>query len=136
MDRTRELSRGEMQRKLAQAVHIVSDKANLKYPSFRELRQAFRWVDLSKDGKVTRAEVEDFFRVFSVPRETAEYLFALLNAKGCDEINHSDFVNVFGPSMGIDHQEPSHKKYVELSGERDLEREINEIMRIMGDHML
>lgn len=131
-----ELSHWEMQRKLAQAVQIVSDKANLKYPSFRELRQAFRWVDLSKDGKVTRAEVEDFFRVFSVPRETAEYLFILFNAKGCDEIDHCEFVNVFGPAMGIAHQEPSHKKQVELPGERNLEREINEIMRILGDHML
>merc|ERR1712226_137248 len=114
----RELSRGEMQRKLARAVELIADKANLRYPSFRELRQAFRWVDLSKDGKVTRAEVEEFFRVFSVPRETAEYLFVLLNAKGCDEINHSDFVDVFGPAMGIGHREPSHKKKLELPGER------------------
>jgi len=133
---TRVLTRGEMQRNLAQAVQLVSEKANLRYPSFRELRQAFRWVDLSKDGKVTRAEVENFFRVFSVPVETAEYLFVLLDAEGCDEINHSDFVNFFGPAMGIGHLEPSHKKQIELPGERDLEREVNEIMRIMADHML
>merc|ERR1712118_31097 len=55
---------------------------------------------------------------------------------GCDEINHSDFVNFFGPAMGIGHLEPSHKKQVELPGERDLEREVNEIMKIMEDHML
>jgi Ca2+-binding EF-hand superfamily protein len=130
------LSRWEMQRKLAQAVQMISDKANLRYPSFRELRQAFRWVDLSKDGKVTRAEVEEFFRVFSVPRETAEYLFVILNAKGCDEIDHSDFVGVFGPAMGIGHQEPSHKKQVELPGQRNFEKELNEILRVVADHML
>lgn len=93
-------------------------------------------MDLSKDGKVTRAEVENFFRVFSVPVETAEYLFVLLDAEESDEINHSDFVDVFGPAMGIGHHEPSHKKQVELPGERDLEREVNEIMRIMEGHML
>jgi len=131
-----ELSRVEMERKLAQAVQLISEKANLRYPSFRELRQAFRWVDLSKDGKVTRAEVENFFRVFSVPMETAEYLFVLLDEEGSDEINHSDFVDVFGPAMGIGHREPSHKKQVDLPGERDLEREVNDIMRIMGSHML
>jgi Ca2+-binding EF-hand superfamily protein len=123
-----------MQRKLEQAVQLISRKANLRYPSFRELRQAFRWVDLSKDGKVTRAEVENFFRVFAVPIETAEYLFVLLDAVGSVEINHSDFVDVFGPAMGIRHREPSHKKQIEFPGERDLEREVNEIMRIMGSH--
>lgn len=132
----RVLGNGEMQRKLEQAVQLVSDKVNLRYPSFRELRQAFRWVDLSKDGKVTRAEVENFFRVFSVPIETTEYLFALLDAEGCDEINHSDFVDVFGPAIGIGHREPSCKKHIELPGERDLEREVNEVMRIMENHML
>jgi Ca2+-binding EF-hand superfamily protein len=130
------LSRGEMQRKLSQAVQLISEKANLRYPSFRELRQAFRWVDLSKDGKVTRAEVENFFRVFAVPIETAEYVFVLLDAEGSSEINHSDFVDIFGPAMGIGHREPSHKKQVEFPGNRDLEREVNEIMRIMQDHML
>merc|ERR1712216_861730 len=59
-----------------------------------------------------------------------------MGAKGCDEINHCDFVNVFGPAMGIAHQEPSHKKQLELPGQRDLEREINQIMSIMTDHML
>merc|ERR1711975_130766 len=106
--------------KLAHAVQVVADKANLRYPSFRELRQAFRWVDLSKDGKVTRAEVENFFRIFSVPRDTADYLFVVLDAEQCDEINHSDFVDIFGPAMGIEHREPSHKKQVELPGERNL----------------
>lgn len=130
------LSRGEMQRKLSQAVQLIAEKANLRYPSFRELRQAFRWVDLSKDGKVTRAEVENFFRVFAVPIETTEYVFVLLDAEGSSEINHSDFVDIFGPAMGIGHREPSHKKQLELPGNRDLEREVNEIMRIMEDHML
>merc|ERR1719379_919182 len=130
------LSRGEMQRKLSQAVQLIAEKANLRYPSFRELRQAFRWVDLSKDGKVTRAEVENFFRVFAVPKETAEYLFALLDAEDSSEINHSDFVEIFGPAMGIGHREPSHKKQIELPSNRNLEREVNEVMRIMEDHML
>jgi Ca2+-binding EF-hand superfamily protein len=125
-----------MQRKLARAVQMIAEKANLKYPSFRELRHAFRWVDLSKDGKVTRDEVENFFRVFAVPIETAEYLFVLFDAEDSDEINHSDFVEVFGPAMGIGHQEPSCKKQIELPGKRDLEREINDIMRIMASHML
>jgi len=133
---TRELSRWEMQRKLSQAVQLIADKANLRYPSFRELRQAFRWVDLNKDGKVTRAEVENFFRVFGVPIEIAEYLFVLLDAEGADEINHSDFVDVFGHAMGIGHREPSHKKQIDLPGERDLERELNEIMKVVESHML
>jgi Ca2+-binding EF-hand superfamily protein len=132
----KELSRSEMQRKLSQAVQLIAEKANLRYPSFRELRQAFRWVDLSKDGKVTRAEVENFFRVFAVPIEIAEYLFVLLDGKGSDEIDHSDFVKIFGPAMGIGHTEPSHKKQVELPGNRDLEREVNEIVRVMESHML
>jgi len=133
---TRELSKWEMQRKLSQAVQLISDKANLRYPSHRELRQAFRWVDLNKDGKVSRAEVENFFRVFGVAMETAEYLFALLDAQGLDEIKHSDFVDVFGPAIGIGHTEPSHKKHVDLPGERDLERELEEVMRIVERDML
>merc|ERR1712193_557050 len=37
---------------------------------------------------------------------------------------------------GIGHKEPSHKKQVELPGDRDLEREVIEIMRIVESHML
>merc|ERR1719420_2143700 len=74
-----------MKRELAHAVKTIGEKANAKYPSFRELRKAFRWVDESKDGKVTRSEVRNFFRVFSMPVKTADYMFSLLGRDGEDE---------------------------------------------------
>lgn len=123
----------QMQRELERAVQMIGEKANAKYPSFRELRQAFRWVDESKDGKVTRKEVRNFFRVFGMPVIMADYLFSILGRDSVDEIDYSDFIDVFGPAIGIGHKEPNHQKAFAMPENRDLEREVNEILHVVAE---
>lgn len=128
-----QLTVAEMQRQLDRDMKIIREKAEGKYPSFRHLRQAFRWVDASNEGRVTRREARNFFRVFGVQETTADYMFTLLGAERSDEISYDAFFQVLGPVIGVGHQEPSHKQPIALPGNASLEHEVNEVIRVLAE---
>merc|ERR1711959_418448 len=57
----------------------IGEKLPLK---FKSVRDAFRPLDLSRNGKITRTEMRSFLRGFAWPREVADRFFSVLDEDG------------------------------------------------------
>ncbi|CAD7937839.1 unnamed protein product [Amoebophrya sp. A25] len=66
------------------------------YCRFRNVREAFRLVDLDKSGRVDRSEMRGFFSQFNLSDASADLFFDSLGPNENDEIDYVVFMNRFG----------------------------------------
>merc|ERR1719316_2606773 len=90
-----------LEKKLHQIARIVGDKMHLK---FKNVRDAFRALDLDKDGTVSRQELQMFFAGFGLPKEAADTVFTALDEDGSENVDYSEFMGLFGPIIAPGHQ--------------------------------
>ncbi|CAJ1454669.1 unnamed protein product [Effrenium voratum] len=83
----------ERSRQVATVVNAIGHRMLTKY---RNARQAFRDLDLDKDGKVSRMELRFFVKKMGLPVESADVLFeALTPADFGGLIDQDTFVSLF-----------------------------------------
>eukprot|EP00397_Hematodinium_sp_SG-2012_P015089 GEMP01015361.1.p1 GENE.GEMP01015361.1~~GEMP01015361.1.p1 ORF type:complete len:329 (-),score=61.39 GEMP01015361.1:1852-2838(-) len=83
----------EVIKQTREAHDLISQKAAFK---FRNVRDAFRLVDVDKSGSVTRREMHIFFRQFNLPKRQADLLFDELDQDDSGEIDYVEFMDHFG----------------------------------------
>lgn len=90
---------------LAAMLHEIGTKCAQK---FTKARQAFRFVDVNKDGRISREEIAQFFHIFNMPPERVNCFFDFMNKDGSAEIGTKDFVTYMWPYInpGCDEQAP------------------------------
>jgi len=82
---------------LRKLMQDIGEKLPIK---FKHARDAFRCLDLERNGKITRAELQAFFRGFGHPEYTADQVFDLLLEDGEEEIDFKSFMTHFDPVLG------------------------------------
>jgi len=84
----------DMEKKMKDIMQNIGGKAAFK---FRNLRDAFRLVDVDKSGSVNKEEMRDFFRQFNLPYTEADLLFDYLDYDESGELDYIEFMEHFGP---------------------------------------
>lgn len=84
----------ERGRRLKEVVEILASKAHFK---FRNVRDAFRLVDVDKSGLVNRQEMHIFVRQFNLPVQYADLLFDAIDVDNNGHIDYVEFMEHFGP---------------------------------------
>lgn len=74
----------------------IRDRLVTKY---KTLREAFRVVDLDKDGTVSKEEVRVFMRNFGISKNQAESFFDRLDADKSGALQYGEFVDLFKESV-------------------------------------
>jgi Ca2+-binding EF-hand superfamily protein len=85
-----------IEKELCAAAAILGERLLTKYQS---ISQAFRSVDLDKDGSVSRYEMRIFFRNFGMSFSSADKLFDALDVDKSESIEYDEFVAIFGPHL-------------------------------------
>jgi len=84
----------EQMKKIKEVIGIISQKAHLK---FKNVRDAFRLVDVDKSGLVNRQEMSVFVRQFNLPLQYGDLLFDAMDADNSGYIDYVEFMEHFGP---------------------------------------
>jgi len=82
------------ERELRLVCEQIGQKASQK---FRTARDAFRYVDSDKDGKVTRSEMRYFFLAYNFPKVVADRFFDHMDRDNSGEVDFQEFINFLGP---------------------------------------
>jgi len=82
-------------KELARVVESVGQAASKRY---RTIRDAWRAVDMDKDGKICRKDVKEWFSHYGYGEDVANKFFDYVNHEG-DEIDYREFNNHFGPHI-------------------------------------
>lgn len=102
---------------------------------FRHVRDAFRPLDLAKDGKITRSEMRSFLRGFGWSHEIADRLFALADEEGCGTVDYTEFMSHFESVLGPANRPAARSPAIAVK-DPNIEREINEIAMIVGEKLV
>lgn len=126
------LAQRQERRNLRAMMQDIGVKLQLK---FRHAREAFRGLDLDKDGRIAPTELRAFFRGFGYSSEAADGLFALLDEEGTGEIDFAHFMSHFEHAvvMPAGRIAPTAKK--DPLQDKKIGKEVAEIARIVGEHL-
>jgi len=128
-DRTDSLP--EMKKELQELMQDIGRKLPLK---FRHVRDAFRPLDLSRDGRITRSEMRAFLRGFDWSENLADRLFDLLDVDRLEEVDYNEFVSRFVPVLGAANCAAERKPRF-IPGNAELHREVNELAGLIGERL-
>mmetsp|Transcript_42420 Transcript_42420/g.76168 ORF Transcript_42420/g.76168 Transcript_42420/m.76168 type:complete len:568 (+) Transcript_42420:37-1740(+) len=119
----------------SQELHGLMRDIGAKLPlKFRHVRDAFRPLDLSKTGKITRSEMRSFLRGFDWSEDVADRLFFLLSEEGGGKVNYNHFMAHFDDILGPASR--AVQRHDLLSVENgDIEREVHEIAGLLGERL-
>eukprot|EP00928_Gymnodinium_smaydae_P014541 TRINITY_DN15344_c0_g1_i1.p1 TRINITY_DN15344_c0_g1~~TRINITY_DN15344_c0_g1_i1.p1 ORF type:complete len:454 (-),score=110.98 TRINITY_DN15344_c0_g1_i1:63-1424(-) len=67
------------------------------YTKFGDVRKAFRFLDIDKDGTISEAELDDFFIRMCIPVTASRKVFKALGEEGSDSVSAKKFYELFGP---------------------------------------
>jgi len=123
------LARRQGIRNLRLMMQDISRKLQLK---FRHARDAFRGLDLDKDGKISPTEMRAFLRGFGYPAEAADDLFALLDEESTGEVDFSHFMSCFDQVVM---QATAAKGQAAMFSDRHLVKDVAEVARIVGEKL-
>jgi Ca2+-binding EF-hand superfamily protein len=123
---------------LRMLVKSIREKLPLK---FKHAREAFRPLDVSRDGKVTPTEMRSFVRGFGWSHEVADRLFALLDTERRGEIEYGEFVRHFEEMLDSPlpcaHSATPHSVTTwNKSMDPKLRRAVNDIACLIGDRLV
>jgi Ca2+-binding EF-hand superfamily protein len=76
---------------------VIKDRLITKY---RNVHDAFRGLDLNRDGTINASEMRTFVRGFGMPLDAGDKIFAALDKDGSDEVQYDEFIAIFGVRDG------------------------------------
>jgi Ca2+-binding EF-hand superfamily protein len=127
-----ELTDAELEKEMRDVMKDIGEKIHLK---FRHVRDAFRPLDLSHNGKITLTEMRSFLRGFGWPHDVADRLFKALDHDACGEIDFNAFVAHFDAVLGPANRLASRTELVTEIDDQ-LKKEVNQIAGILGEKLL
>jgi Ca2+-binding EF-hand superfamily protein len=93
----------------------ILDRLITKY---RNVHDAFRALDLNRDGTINQAEMRNFIRGFGMPVTSADKIFSALDKDGSGEVKYDEFIAIF-PNDSIDGKKET-KEFVKMPHMRRL----------------
>jgi Ca2+-binding EF-hand superfamily protein len=109
----------------------IGRKLPLKFP---QQRDAFRMLDLQRDGRITRTEMRGFFRGLGWDATVADRLFDMLKEDPYGEVDYKSFMSHFDRILGPQFRQGKRKPLIQVD-EPDIEKEVNDIAHILQDRM-
>merc|ERR1712146_672282 len=82
----------DVEKEMRDIMKDIAEKLPLK---FKHVRDAFRPLDLSRNGKITQTEMRSFLRGFCWPHEVANRFFKALDDGNRGEIDYNAFMSHF-----------------------------------------
>lgn len=128
----RELTTGDLEKEMKAVMKDIGEKLPLK---FKHVRDAFRPLDLNRNGKVTRTEMRSFLRGFGWSHDVADRLFKALDDRVIGEIDFNDFVAHFDAVLGPANRPAKRGELVDVI-DQALSQEVNEIAIILSEKLL
>jgi len=110
----------------------IGEKLPLK---FRHVRDAFRPLDLSHDGKITQTEMRSFLRGFGWPHEVADRLFNALDEDQCGTVDYNLFMSYFDAVLGPANR-PAPRGELIPETEMALKQEVNQVAAILREKLM
>jgi Ca2+-binding EF-hand superfamily protein len=101
---------------------------------FKAPRDAFRMLDLQRDGRITRSEMRGFFRGFGWNDQVADRMFDLLKEEATGGVDFKSFMSHFDKMVGPQFRVATRKPMIEVE-DKNIEKEINDIAAIVQDRL-
>jgi len=127
----RVLTPGEAEKEMRDVMKDIGEKLPFR---FKHVRDAFRPLDLSHNGKITQTEMRSFFRGFAWPHEVADRFFKVL-AADAGEVDFNDFMAHFDVVLGPANRPALRSDLVAVPDEK-LRQEVNQVASILGEKLL
>lgn len=122
--------------KLVKELCSVMAEIGEKIPmSFRNPRDAFRDLDLQKTGRITRAEMHNFFRLFNRTDEIADKVFDLLEPEGIGYIEYDAFLSHFDEVLNPAFKKTDRTAIMPVE-ELGRSRQVADVINAIGERMI
>lgn len=131
-NKTVELSPNEIEKEMKEVMKDIGEKLPLK---FKHVRDAFRPLDVSHNGKITLTEMRSFLRGFGWPHEVADRFFMALDDEACGEIDFNSFMSHFEFVLGPANRPAPRHELITVPDDK-LRQEINQMASILGEKLL
>jgi len=121
----------EVRNELKNLMVDIGRKLPLK---FKQQRDAFRMLDLQRDGRITRTEMHGFFRGLGWDETRANWLFDMLKEDPHGEVDYKSFMSHFDRILGPQFRQGKRKPLIDVD-DKAIEKEVNDIAHILQDRM-
>jgi Ca2+-binding EF-hand superfamily protein len=122
----------EIEKEMRDIMKDIGEKLPLK---FRHVRDAFRPLDLSHNGKITRSEMRSFLRGFGWPHHVADRLFKVLDDDLDGQIDYNVFMSHFDAVLGPANR-PAQRGELVAETDDQLKHEVNQIAALLSEKLL
>eukprot|EP00931_Biecheleriopsis_adriatica_P056573 TRINITY_DN33525_c0_g1_i1.p1 TRINITY_DN33525_c0_g1~~TRINITY_DN33525_c0_g1_i1.p1 ORF type:complete len:595 (-),score=132.43 TRINITY_DN33525_c0_g1_i1:75-1859(-) len=113
---------------------LMQDLGDKLPAKFKRMSDAFKCLDLERNGRITRLEMHDFFRGFGHSEAQADKVFDLLDQDMDGEINFKLFMSHFDRVLGQAFRKADRKPLIEVDNIR-LGREVDAIAKAILDRL-
>eukprot|EP00931_Biecheleriopsis_adriatica_P022731 TRINITY_DN14529_c0_g1_i1.p1 TRINITY_DN14529_c0_g1~~TRINITY_DN14529_c0_g1_i1.p1 ORF type:complete len:615 (+),score=123.16 TRINITY_DN14529_c0_g1_i1:97-1941(+) len=121
----------DIRTELRQLMKDIGDKLPLK---FKHVRDAFRPLDLERNGTIKREELRAFFRGFGHPAKAADRVFDLLDEDNIGQINFSSFMKHFDSLLGPSFRSTKRTPIIPVE-DPSLSKEVNDIAQVIRNRL-
>mmetsp|Transcript_37627 Transcript_37627/g.99534 ORF Transcript_37627/g.99534 Transcript_37627/m.99534 type:complete len:308 (+) Transcript_37627:3-926(+) len=101
---------------------------------FKHMRDAFRMLDLERNGRITRQEMRSFFRGFGHDEILADRIYDLLVDPDTDAVDFGEFMQQFEVVLGPGFRCAQRAPLIQVS-DPSLSKEVNDIAIMIKDRM-
>jgi len=124
-----------MEKEMREVMKDIGEKLPLK---FKHVRDAFRPLDLSHNGKITQSEMRSFLRGFGWSHDVADRFFRVLDEDASGEIDFNSFMAHFEVVLGPANVPAERSDLVVLSDEPDVQfrQEVNQVASVLAEKLL
>lgn len=129
------MTQAQLEKEMCDVMKDIGEKLPLK---FKHVRDAFRPLDLSHNGKITQSEMRSFLRGFGWPHDVADRFFRALDEDASGEIDFNTFIAHFDVVLGPANRPAQRGNLVELCGESDVHfrQEVNQVAAVLSEKLL
>jgi len=120
---------------LLQELRSTMQEIGLKIEmSFKNPRDAFRSLDLQRDGHITRKEMRYFFRGFNKTDEFADKIFDLLDPSDTGSVDFADFLSHFDSVLNPAHRQ-THRAAIIPVDNLEFSLQVTDVVNAIGTRL-
>jgi len=102
---------------------------------YKQPRDAFRPLDLQRDGHITRKELRNFFRRFNKTDEFADKIFDLLDPSGAGSIEFSEFLSHFDGVLNPSYRNMNRAAVIPV-GDVNFSTKVQDVVNAIGSRLI